>query len=156
MGLEIDHVMWSFIEHCASFQTEGVIGHELRIEQQIGILDDIDIEGKVRASQQFDDQGIAYFGAEQFAPFQDLYPVGRGVNPFVGGLVDIDNRFRDGDVAPSLLGGFPIEAGQQAFRCRIIGGNLAHRLQDNGPGVATTDNHLVQAGWIGLQIDGVS
>ena len=147
--------MRAVVQHSALFHAKGVIGEDLRREQQIRVLDHIHIDGEVGPSQELDGQGVARLLAQQLAPLVDLHAIPIHTASFIGGLIDVDDGFGDVDVAPSLLGGLPVEAGEHTAGGEVIHIHLSQRLLHDDARVVRTDNHLGQGVGIRLQPDRV-
>ena len=112
--------MRAVVQHGALFHAKGVIGEDLRREQQIRVLDHIHIDGEVGPSQELDGQSVACLLAQQLAPLVDLHAIPIHTASFIGGLIDVDDGFGDVDVASSLLRCLSIETGQHIARRYIV------------------------------------
>ena len=79
--------MRAVVQHGALFHAKGVIGEDLRREQQIRVLDHIHIDGEVGPSQELDGQGVARLLAQQLAPLVDLHAIPIHAASFIGGRI---------------------------------------------------------------------
>ena len=61
-----------------------------------------------------------------------------------GRFVNVDDGFGDVDVAPSLLGGLPVEAGEHTAGGEVVIVHFPQRLLHDDPWVVRSDDHFGQ------------